>query len=119
MLRLQTLGEIRLTGSDGDLLAGRRKELVLLAYLARRSPRAVRRDELIGLFWDERDEARARSSLRQALLQLRRAVGDGLTVDREMVRLAQDVVAMDAAMFDADARAGRDRDAVDRWGGDF
>jgi DNA-binding SARP family transcriptional activator/tetratricopeptide (TPR) repeat protein len=119
MLQLHTLGELRLTASGSDLLPGRRKELALLAYLARQSPKAVRREELIDLLWDERDEERARSSLRQALLRLRRAVGDALVVDRETVHLDIRVVALDAREFEDDARAGRDRDAVERWRGDF
>ena len=119
MLQLHTLGELRLTAAGSELLPGRRKELVLLVYLARQAPRQIRRDELIGLLWDERDEERARSSLRQALLRLRRAVGDGLIVDRETVQLIDGVVALDARELENDARAGRDKDAVARWAGDF
>jgi DNA-binding SARP family transcriptional activator len=118
-LRLRTLGELRLTGPTGELLAGRRKELVLLTYLARRSPRPVRRAELIGLLWGERAEARARQSLRQALLQLRRALGEGLEVDPEVVRLEGDVVDLDLRALEMDRAAGRPELAVERWGGEF
>jgi DNA-binding SARP family transcriptional activator/TolB-like protein len=119
MLQLRTLGELRLSGADGDVLAGRRKELVLLAYLARRSPRAVRREELIGLFWSERPDRHARQSLRQALLQLRRAVGEGLAVQAESVLVADGTVELDIAAFEADLVAGRLREAVRRWAGEF
>ena len=119
MLRLRTLGELRLSGADGELLHGRRKELALLAYLTRRAPRSVRREELIGLLWDERDETHARQSLRQALLRLRRAVGDGLVVTRDSVQLLDDVVELDARVFEAESRAGRGSAAVELWGGDF
>ena len=57
---LTTLGELRLAGPSGPVLSGRRKELALLAYIARRSPKAVPRDELAALLWGERDEDRAR-----------------------------------------------------------
>src|SRR5574339_512912 len=106
MLQLHTLGELRLTASGNEILPGRRKELALLVYLARQSPKPVRREQLIGLLWDERDEERARSSLRQALLRLRRALGDGLVVDRETVQLTDGIVTLDARAFEDDARAG-------------
>jgi tetratricopeptide (TPR) repeat protein/TolB-like protein len=118
-LRLRTLGELRLSSTDGELLPGRRKELALLAYLARRAPRVVRRDELIGLLWDERDEVHARQSLRQALLRLRRAVGDGLVVTRESAQLLDGVVELDSRAFETESREGRAADAIQRWDGDF
>lgn len=119
MLHLRTLGELRLTGPAGELLRGRRKELVLLAYLAHRAPRPARRAELVHLLWGDRDEKRARHSLRQALLVLRRTVGDGLTIGPETVALASGVVELDLAAFEAAVAAGRYAEAVDLWGGDF
>jgi DNA-binding SARP family transcriptional activator len=106
MLSLRTLGGIRLSDASGELLAGRRKDLVVLAYLAMRSPRPVRRDELVGLFWDERDQRHALQSLRQVLVRLRRTVGEGLTVDRELVRLGEDSVRVDARAFAATSLRG-------------
>jgi DNA-binding SARP family transcriptional activator len=60
---LRTLGEVRLGGVAGDM-SGRRKDLGLLAYLARKAPHPVSRAELADLLWEDRDEARARQSLR-------------------------------------------------------
>ena len=119
MLQLRTLGELRLVGPAGELLAGRRKELVLLAYLAQRAPRSVRREELVGLLWGEREEQRARHSLRQALLALRRTIGDGLTLTPEVVTLAADCVALDLTTFEAAVGEGRSQEAVNLWHGDF
>src|SRR5881628_1218163 len=86
--RLATLGDLRLEGPDGtELLAGRRKELALLAFLVRRAPRDVTREELATLLWGERDSAHARQSLRQVLLQLRRVLGDAIDVTSERVRI--------------------------------
>lgn len=119
MVRLLTLGELRLEGGDFPPLSSRRKELVLLAYLARRGGRPVRRGELAPLLWDERDERRARQSLRQALLELRRLVGDGLSVDAEQVVLAQGGVELDATLFEREVEAGRLREAVALWRGEF
>ena len=118
-LHLQTLGEVRLTRDAGEPVALRRKPLALLAYLARRAPRAVPRPELTTLLWGDRAEDRARQSLRQALLELRQAVGDVLDVTTESVRLADGAVALDLAAFERDAREGRDEAAAAWWRGEF
>lgn len=115
---LSTLGELGLVGPDGPLLRGRRKELVLLAYIARKSPKGASRDELATLLWGERDEDKARQSLRHALHQLRRALGDAIDTTGEQVRVT-DAVSIDASMLDADIANGRLRDGVQRWAGDF
>ncbi len=74
---LLTLGELRLEGVATSTLSSPRIELTLLAYLARRAPRPVGRGELAELFWRDRDTAKARQSLRQTLLELRRRLGGG------------------------------------------
>jgi DNA-binding SARP family transcriptional activator/tetratricopeptide (TPR) repeat protein/TolB-like protein len=119
MLRLQTLGQLRFIGEGTTTLSSRRKELVLLAYLARRSPRPLGRAEAAALLWQERDEHRARQSLRQALLELRRLVGAGLIVEPERLWLADQAVELDATVFDQEVAAGKFEDAVARWHGDF
>ncbi|MBA3318103.1 MAG: AAA family ATPase [Gemmatimonadales bacterium] len=115
---LRTLGEARLEGAASDL-AGRRKDLALLAYLARKSPRAVSRAELADLLWEDRDAARARQSLRQALLELKRVVGEGLVAAADQARLEPDAVDLDVREFEAAIAAGRLDDAVSWWQGDF
>jgi TolB-like protein/DNA-binding SARP family transcriptional activator/Flp pilus assembly protein TadD len=119
VIELRTLGEIQLRASAGERLKGRRKELAVLAVVAARCPRPVRRAELADLFWGERGESRARHSLRQSLLLLRRAVGEGLQVDAETVTLAAGVVAFDLASFHTAVDEGRPADAVSLWHGDF
>jgi predicted ATPase/DNA-binding SARP family transcriptional activator/Flp pilus assembly protein TadD len=52
-----------------------RKEQALLAYLAVESDRPHRREALAELFWPERPEGVARAGLRQALSDVRRAIG--------------------------------------------
>ena len=118
-LRLETLGVLRLSGPQGELLKGRRKELVLLSYLARRSPRSIPRDELASLLWEDRNESRSRGSLRQAVLQLKRVLGDELSVAADAAGLAVGVVEFDLAEFEADVAAGRLSAAAERWQGDF
>src|SRR5215207_1156105 len=119
LFTLRTLGELRLDGPAGSVLAGRRKELVLLTYIARRAPRAVTRDELTALLWGERDEDKARQSLRHALHQLRRALGDVIEVTNEQVRAADGQIELDASLLERDVADARLAQAVERWGGEF
>ena len=118
MILLRTLGEVGLETTAGRL-SSRRKELSLLTYLARRSPRSVPRAELAALLWEGIEDARARQSLRQAMVELKRVVGDGLTVDGEQVRLDPAAVRLDAAAFEAAIAEGRPAEAVEWWRGDF
>jgi DNA-binding SARP family transcriptional activator/TolB-like protein len=119
MLTLRTLGELRLETGSTARLSSPRKELTLLAFLARRSPRSAEREELAELLWGDRDSGKARQSLRQALLELKRLVGDGLVLESNKVRLATGAVALDASLFQSDVAAGRWADAAPRWRGDF
>jgi DNA-binding SARP family transcriptional activator/tetratricopeptide (TPR) repeat protein len=92
-LRLQTLGQLALidhTGSSDESLARRPRKLALLAVLAL-APRPVTRDALVGMFWGEQDESRARHSLSDALSHLRSALGrDAIITNGANVSLAAD-----------------------------
>ncbi len=118
MLRLTTLGSLELRDEAGaSLLARRRKPLVLLAYLAWTGG-WLPRGELATLLWGERDESRARNSLRQALFHLRTVIEHGLDIERERVRLRDGAVELDAKQFEEEAGT-RPEQAVQRWGGEF
>jgi DNA-binding SARP family transcriptional activator len=118
--RLTTLGALRLSDAAGrDVAPGHRKLLALLAYVGRRAPRAVTREDLAALMWGERPEENARASLRQALFQLKRVLGDVLDVTPESVALRVDSLAVDAAAFEAEVAGGRYREAALRWNGEF
>lgn len=119
MLALYALGELRLESATAQVLSRRLKPLVLLTYLARRAPRPASRVELSALLWGERPDAKARQSLRQALLELHRLVGDALIVVGESVALAPGAVSLDAERFEEDVAAGRDAEAIARWKGPF
>ena len=119
MLQLFTLGELRLLADDGTLLSRRGKPLLLLTYLARRAPRQVARAELTSLLWGEHTEAKARHSLRQALLELHKLVGDRLVIAHDGARLETADIELDVERFERDVADGRDRDAVARWAGGF
>ena len=115
---LRTLGRLHLEGVPAQL-SSPRKVLSLLAYLARRGPKAIPRAELAGMLWGNRDESHARQSLRQALLELKRTLGDGLVIDQGKVRLAPGYLETDVTLFERDLAAGRWREAAERWAGDF
>src|SRR5512146_132340 len=92
-LEIALLGTFKVS-HHGQTLPGFRYDKVraLLAYLAVEKERAHRRDELVGLFWPDSSEEDARTSLRQALAQLRSAISDCrpaqeiLLVNRECVQ---------------------------------
>lgn len=79
MIRLWTLGRAGITDARGasvDTVAVQSKRFALLVYLALALPRGWhRRDTLLGLFWPELDQRRARHALRQALHFLRLKLG--------------------------------------------
>jgi DNA-binding SARP family transcriptional activator len=96
MIEIKSLGPPAVTvdGADPPAELMWRKHLALLVYLAR-SPRGRSRDHLVGLLWPEKDEAKARHSLNEALRVIRRAVGDGLVTEGDTVRLEPSAVAID------------------------
>ena len=120
MWSLITLGTLRLIDATGaEQLGGRRKELALLAYLARRAPRPTPRAVLAELLWSDKDEDRSRASLRQALSQLRRVLGDAIRVAGDDVALTRGAIEMDAVTLESDALQSHWDSVVSRWNGDF
>lgn len=119
MLQLRLLGAIDLRTAEGDdpvrgLLA-RPKRLALLSYLAAGEPGQVQpRDRLLGLFWPESSETRARNALHQAVHVLRRELGEGVVLGgRDGVRVDPGRLRCDVADLRA-ALAERDHEAVTR-----
>jgi predicted ATPase/DNA-binding SARP family transcriptional activator len=74
---LDVLGSLQITLPNGTMakLESDRAR-ALLAYLAVQADQAHRRDALIGLIWSDLSEEAARHNLRQALFNLRKAIGD-------------------------------------------
>jgi len=101
-----------------EVLARRRKELALLAYLAA-SRRPVSRERLATLLWGDRRDERARHSLRQTLHRLTTALPGALETGPDQVAVAAGVLAYDAAAFEADVSERRWEDAVARWRGEL
>ncbi len=76
------------------------KDLALLAFITL-EPGAHPRDQLAALLWGESPDKAARASFRQALLRLKRALGESLKSDRTTVELVEppecDVLQFEAA----------------------
>lgn len=124
MVELFTLGTVDLR-RDSDVIStvlSQPKRIALLAYVASAQPRGFHsRDRLLALFWPEADAEKARNSLRQALHQLRRSLGDDAIMGRGDREIAVDptLVHCDAADFDDAIAAKRWEDALALYRGDF
>ena len=83
-LRVNLIGQFYLSSSNNDVVLTARKDKALLAYLANTPGELYRRSQLASLLWPLSDDSRARESLKQTLLRVRRALPEGLLVtDRE------------------------------------
>jgi DNA-binding SARP family transcriptional activator len=96
MIQLHCLGPVRLSvnGADPPPALLWRKNLALLVYLAC-SPKGRSREHLIGLLWSDKDDAKARHSLNEALRVLRRTLGEALETDGAMVRIKDGAIETD------------------------
>jgi serine/threonine-protein kinase len=125
VIRLQVLGTLRVEGTDpgvADELLAQPKALALLLYLAlARPPGLQQRDRLVGLFWPEIDQDRARTALRGTLHRLRHLLGEDTIQNRgsESVALAPERIACDALGFTDALAKDRLRAAVNLYQGEF
>ena len=125
MIEFRTLGAIDLKSVDGTSIQSvlaQPKRLALLAYIATARPSEPRRrDTLLGIFWPELDQTRARAALRQALHHLRRSLGVGIFEIRgnEEICLAERSLRCDAVAFEAALEADETVWALEMYGGDF
>ena len=126
-LHLSLLGPPRVVRDGRPITAFRTsKGQALLFYLAVTGS-AQRRSTLTALFWPERDEAQAGASLRTALSDLRKLVGDHLVITRYTVALRPEAQWLDVAQFDALLKRTGDEQtdvlqmqaAVSLYAGDF
>jgi DNA-binding SARP family transcriptional activator/tetratricopeptide (TPR) repeat protein len=125
MLELRTLGTLTCRKSGGGelhSLVAQPKRVALLVYLAVARPRGFhRRDTLLGLFWPDSSESRARAALSQAVYTLRRMLGEDVIVTRgdDDLAVGSGEAMCDAVAFDeALAVADRER-ALELYGGEF
>jgi DNA-binding SARP family transcriptional activator/TolB-like protein len=125
MIQLRTLGSLDLRAADGrevrSVLA-QPKRLALLVYLAVGVPGGfARRDTLLAMFWPESSDERGRGAFRQAVLYLRRSLGEGVLVNRaeDELGIAHGVIRCDATGFRAALAAGDEEAALSLYGGDL
>jgi DNA-binding SARP family transcriptional activator len=99
VVEITTLGRFRVRYDDRDVIGLRRQPVraSLLVYLA--MEREATRDTLVGMFWPDFTEGRARNALSQTLHRLRRDLGDWMRAEGEAVVVA-DGVALDACAFE-------------------
>jgi molecular chaperone HtpG len=98
LLSIHLLGRYQVLQGDEDVTVMLRteKERALLAYLAMDAGRSHTRESLAELLWPERLESVSRTNLRQALMGVRRAIGDRdsdtpfLRVDDEKIQFSCD-----------------------------
>ncbi|MCH8144456.1 MAG: winged helix-turn-helix domain-containing protein [Gemmatimonadetes bacterium] len=117
-LELRLLGrfEARLKGGPAIDLPTKKTKL-LLAYLALTPGEAHSRDKLCALLWSDRGDEQAHHSLRNALLALRKELGDAepppFVAERETIGLDTDAVEVDAVTFENLVAAGT-REALEQ-----
>ena len=118
-LRLDLLGGFAL-GRDGapERLAPRKAQL-LLGFLAVARRRTLPRTRLAALLWERADPEGARTSLRQAVAQVRRACGAGwIEAEDDGLRLGDGVLTDVGAFAEALGR-GDDAEAARLYAGPF
>ena len=108
VLEVALLGPLTIRRTNGEQIELPRKVRALFAYLLTRKGSTVPRQTLLGLFWGDRAEEQARSSLRQALNVLRTTLDDladaVLVTTKESVSIEPDSVRTDLdGLEDAEA----------------
>jgi len=126
-LKLHVLGRFRAQSGTGEALGiPSKKGQALLAYLALTAGQVHHRDKLAMLLWSDRPDDRARHSLRQCLLTVRKGLGEAaeaaLLADDDGVALDSGLVEVDALAFERLVAEGSP-DALERaialYGGDL
>jgi len=125
MITLRLLGavEVRNAGGTGvDELQKRPHRLALLSYLAAVQPYGFhRRDTLLGLFWGDTTQGKARKALNQALFVVRQELGSDTILSRgdAEVALNDQMCSVDVRVFDELMRAGDHASALQTYLGEF
>ncbi len=119
--RLITLGGLALLDQDGQVVSSLGpRNLALLAYLAL-ATKPLSRDHVAELFWGDRDEDRARHSMREALSRLRQLFGpESIPRRMDSVMLASSVpLTVDARALAAASAADDAKKVVALYAGPF
>lgn len=120
---LQTFGTLRLIGPSHETVLGdgghQRRRLALLAAVAASMERGRSRDQLLGLFWPDVSQARARHSLDQLVYAIRTSLGADVFAAGNPLRLNDSVVRSDCAVFSKALAGGDLEGAVELYHGRF
>ena len=122
MYALKLLGGARLEGPDGPIegAAGRRQRLSLLAYLAMVGRDGVSRDRVVGLFWPDSPDARARHALSNDLYAIRSGLGDSTVLSYgDDLRIDPEHLEVDARAFEDAVNDGALEKAAQLYAGHF
>ena len=126
MIQLYTLGPLDLVdSSDGHQVLSvlaQPKRVGFLSYLALASPRGPhQRDTLLGIFWPDSTEKRARNALNQTAFVLRRALGQKLFKVNGEPRIAIDPeeIWCDVWEFERALESGEKEEALELYRGNF
>ncbi|MFO7306368.1 MAG: AAA family ATPase [Gammaproteobacteria bacterium] len=99
-LTLQLLGPLRVLDEHGaELKISSRKSRALLAYMALRPGESQGRQKLAALLWEEADDELARTSLRQAVATLRKALPKSC---QHALVTTSDSIALDPQLIESD-----------------
>jgi len=113
--RLRTFGTLRLVGAADNTVLGdqghQRRRLALLAVLAVSGEQGRSRDQLLGLFWPEVSQTRARHSLEQLLYAIRTSLDEDVFEGVNPLRLNAACIESDVGSF-AEAMARGELEAV-------
>jgi len=118
-VRLTTLGilSVKVNGEERESLPGRPVAFGLLVFLA--LEKEVTRDRILGFFWPESTQEKARHTLSQTLYDLRRELGEEWVESKGNLVRTTSRLWVDALEFEAMAEAGRHRGAVALYCGPF
>ena len=118
--RLTLLGGLGLAAGDGHETPGiRRRALALLAILAAAGPQGVSRETILLYLWPDSTATRGRNSLSQALMTIRRRLGDDAVEGTTELHLNRSCFWCDLWEFRDMLRESREVDAVRLYGGEF
>ncbi len=122
-LRLRTFGTLQLIGGAQGTILGdhghQRRRLALLAVLAAAGERGRSRDQLLGLFWPDVSQSRARHSLEQLLYAIRTSLDGDVFTAVNPLRLNSAFISSDVGDFAAALERGDIENAVETHDGPF
>jgi adenylate cyclase len=121
-LTIRLLGAVEVRTADGrDVTPPGKKLRALLTCLALSNGKGWHRERLSALLWSDRDEEQARASLRQALAELRKLLGDPspFKADRDTIDFNVAVAKVDVTEFQYLAAAGKLEQAASLYRGEL